>query len=128
MNGPDDSGARFRGAFSGRHGVRPASAPLPSMASTRLADATKPAACNDNTGLLHLAEVVPVVRQRLGIANDFPDELILASLKVIAEETTDRDRWRVAFSCKLALWLSSQGRELGRALTTVLSLLPPPRN
>ncbi|MEO1280274.1 MAG: hypothetical protein AAFV69_00920 [Pseudomonadota bacterium] len=125
MDRENEYGARRGGAPYGRRGVRPASQP---MQPARLAAVTNPAACNDNTGILHLAELVPIVRQRLGVAVEFPDELILSSLKSIADETTDRDRWRVAFESRLGLWLSTQGRELGRALMTLVSLLPPPRS
>ncbi len=114
-----------------------------------LAIVSEPAACNDNTGgrtgsagraavaeasdaekhdILHLAELVPVVRQRLGVADSFEDSLILASLRAIAAETGDRARWRVAFQSRLGLWLSQQGRELGQALTTLVALVPPPRS
>lgn len=108
-----------------RLGLQPAHRP-PLTGSSAVV--SEPAACNDNTGILHLAELVPVVRQRLGISDAFGDDLILASLRAISAHTTDRDRWRAAFESRLGLWLSTQGRELGRALSTLVSLLPPPRN
>ncbi len=78
--------------------------------------------------VLHLAELVPVLRSKLAIGLDFPDDAILASLKIIAARSTHRERWHAAFLSNLALWFSSQGRELSHALTTVLEALPPPRN
>lgn len=86
-------------------------------------------AANDthDTDILHLAELVEPVRRRLAIGPDFSDDAILVSLKRIASRTYDRDRWRAAFESNLALWLSAQGRELGSALTTLIAMLPPPR-
>jgi len=81
----------------------------------------------DDADILHLAELVPVVRRRLTIGPDFSDDAILASLKRVVAKTTDRDRWGAAFDSNLALWLSAQGRELGSALTTLVALMPPPR-
>ncbi len=81
--------------------------------------------------VLHLAELVPIVRERLRVGPDFPDDAILASLKAIAQRTAPRDRWSTAFQSNLGLWLSASCREhehnLAEDLTTLLNLMPKPR-
>lgn len=77
--------------------------------------------------VLHLAELVPIVRQRIDVPLDFTDDAILSSLKRIASRTSDRERWRSAFDSKLARYLSTLGRDLGRALQEIIALIPPPR-
>ncbi len=76
--------------------------------------------------ILHLAELVPVVRTRFDLAETFPDDAILASLKTIAGQSEARERWRVAFASNLGVALSRQGRDLNTALNTLLALLPRP--
>lgn len=125
MKDLDDDKPAGHLTLMGQRGLRPAGHPI---APARLANVSAPAACNDNAGVLHLAELVPVVRQRLKIEGDFPDDMILASLRAIAAKTSDRDRWRAAFNSRLALWLSTKGRELGGALQLLIALLPPPRS
>ena len=75
--------------------------------------------------ILHLAELVPVVRQRLGLGG-VSDDIILTCLKAIAARSEPRERWRVAFSSRLGEMLSRQGRDLNTALNTLLALLPRP--
>ena len=82
----------------------------------------------DSPDVLHLAELVPVLRSKLAIGADFSDDAILSSLKIIASRSSHRERWHAAFLSNLAIWFSSQGRELSHALKTVLGALPPPRN
>ena len=77
--------------------------------------------------ILHLAELVPILRQRLEIDAALSDDAILASLKVIAACSLPRDRWRAAFGSNLGHWLALQGRDLNTALNTVVALLPRPR-
>lgn len=77
--------------------------------------------------VLHLAELVPLVRQRLNVPADFSDDAILSSLKRIASRTSDRERWSAAFDCNLARFLSSLGRDLGQALQDLITMIPPPR-
>lgn len=77
--------------------------------------------------IMHLAELVPVVRQRLDIPADFSDDTILSSLKRIASRTSDRERWRAAFDSNLARYLSSCGRDLANSLQELITLIPPPR-
>ncbi|MBU2582547.1 MAG: hypothetical protein KJ622_12590 [Alphaproteobacteria bacterium] len=77
--------------------------------------------------VLHLAELVPLVRQRLEVPADFSDDAILSSLKRVASRTSDRERWSAAFDCNLARCLSSHGRDLGQALQDLITLIPPPR-
>ncbi len=78
--------------------------------------------------ILHLAEAVPYVRERLEIPAEFGDDAILSSLKTIAAKTTDRDRWRAAFDSNLARYLSIRGRDLSTALEELVALMPPPRS
>ena len=77
--------------------------------------------------ILHLAEAVPVVRERLQVPVEFSDDAILASLKSIALKSSDRDRWQAAFESNLARYLSVRGRDLGKALQELIALVPPPR-
>lgn len=77
--------------------------------------------------VLHLAELVPIVRERLDVPADFTDDSILSSLKSIATRTSDRERWRAAFDSNLARYLSIRGRDLGGALQELVALIPPPR-
>jgi hypothetical protein len=76
------------------------------------------------TDILHLAELVPVVRSRLALAPTFPDDAILASLRTIAAESGTRDRWRVAFTSNIGVALASGGRDLNTALNTLIAMLP----
>ncbi len=78
--------------------------------------------------VLHLAELVPIVRERLGVPEEFGDDAILASLKMVAARSSDRDRWRAAFDCNLARFLSIKGRDMGRVLQDLIGLLPSPRS
>ena len=77
--------------------------------------------------ILHLAELVPVLRQRLELDSAFPDDAILASLRSIAAETAPRERWRAAFDSNLGAWLALKGRDLNTTLNTLIALLPKPR-
>lgn len=78
--------------------------------------------------ILHLAEAVPLIRERLDVPVEFTDDAILASLKTIATKSTDRDRWRAAFESNLARYLSIRGRDLSTALQELVALMPPPRS
>ena len=77
--------------------------------------------------VLQLAELVPLVRLKLDVSDEFSDDSILSSLKMIAARTSDRDRWRAAFDSNLARYLSCRGRDMGRALRDLIGLLPSPR-
>src|SRR4051812_45390147 len=77
--------------------------------------------------ILRLADLVPVVRQRLDIDEIFADDAILASLKAIASRTSPRERWSAAFNSNLVLVLALRGGDLDLALNTLLGLLPRPR-
>lgn len=77
--------------------------------------------------IMHLAELVPVVRLRLNVPADFTDDAILSSLKRVASKTSDRERWRSAFDSNLARYLSIRGRDLGHALQELIAMIPPPR-
>ncbi|MEQ8825977.1 MAG: hypothetical protein RIC14_16545 [Filomicrobium sp.] len=78
--------------------------------------------------VMHLAELVPVVRERLEVPADFSDDAILGSLKMIAARTSDRDRWRAAFDSNLARYLSVTGQDMGEALQILIAVLPSPRS
>jgi hypothetical protein len=90
-------------------------------ASGRLRAAAHSGAAPD---ILHLAELVPVVRQRFELAETFPDDAILASLRMITAASHTRDRWRAAFTSNLGLALAREGRDLATAFDTLLALLP----
>ncbi|MGI9423743.1 MAG: hypothetical protein ACR2PA_11155 [Hyphomicrobiaceae bacterium] len=77
--------------------------------------------------VLHLAELVPIVRQRLAIEPEFPDDAILASLKTIALRSNDRERMTIAFACNLGHYLGRSDDPV-MALRTLVALLPPPRS
>lgn len=77
--------------------------------------------------VLHLAELVPVVRQRLGLDAAFPDDAVLASLETIAKCSTPRERWRAAFDSNLGHWLALKGADLNSALNSLVALVPGPR-
>lgn len=76
--------------------------------------------------ILHLAELVPVVRDRFDLDPAFADDAILASLRSIAAHGQPRERWRAAFDSNLGQVLSREGRDLNSALNTLLALLPRP--
>lgn len=74
--------------------------------------------------ILHLAELVPVVRQRFALADTFADDPFLASLRGISSQTLSRERWRAAFGFNLGIALIAKGRDLNTALNTLIALLP----
>lgn len=80
------------------------------------------------TSVLHLAELVPIVRNRLAIDSALPDDAILAALTTITAKSHTRARWKAAFSSNLGHWLALKGEDLNASLTTLMSLLPLPRN
>lgn len=85
----------------------------------------QPTAVHD---ILHLAELVPIVRERLDIDTAFPDAAILAGLKAVAAKSHTRARWQAAFNSNLGHWLALKGDDLHASLNTLISLLPPPRS
>ena len=78
--------------------------------------------------ILHLAELVPVVRKRLGIDETFSDDAILGSLKLISAVTYDRDRAAVAFTSNLGRYLDSKGQQPSANLAAFVAMLPRPRS
>ncbi|MEQ1615558.1 MAG: hypothetical protein ABL904_22620 [Hyphomicrobiaceae bacterium] len=78
--------------------------------------------------ILHLAELVPMVRERFALADSFADDAILASLRVITNHSQPRERWRAAFSSNLGIALVHEGCDLNTTLNTLLALLPRPRS
>jgi hypothetical protein len=76
--------------------------------------------------ILHLAELVPVVRGQFAVGPEFSDDAILASLRAITRWSDQRGRWRAAFNSNLGYALAIGGRDLNTALNTLLALLPRP--
>ena len=79
-----------------------------------------------HSDILHLAELVPVVRARFGLGDDFADDAILNSLRVIAATSDQRQRWLAAFNSNLGRSLASDGRDLNTALSALVALVPRP--
>ncbi len=77
--------------------------------------------------VLHLAELVPILRERLDIPTDFMDDAILASLKRIAQRSDERQRRQVAFGSNLVRYLAARGRDIDFVLRELIALMPPPR-
>ena len=77
--------------------------------------------------VLHLNELVDIVRVRLGIDSALPDDAILVALKAITSCTQPRERWRAAFDSNLGHWLALKGVDLNSALNMLLAMLPKPR-
>lgn len=82
----------------------------------------------DAQDILHLAELVPIVRERLAVDCAFPDDAILSSLRTISARSSARDRWTAAFESNLGHWLALKGKDLNAALNGLLVLLPSPRS
>ncbi len=78
--------------------------------------------------ILHLAELVAVVRERLAIEASFPDDAILASLKTVAARSDGRARAVALFNSNLGQHLGRSGGDLQAAMEVVLGLLPPVRS
>lgn len=78
--------------------------------------------------ILYLAELVPIVRERLSIDPMFPDDGILAGLRAISSKSHPRARWKAAFGSNLGHWLALRSDDLHASLNTLISLLPPPRS
>lgn len=78
--------------------------------------------------ILHLAELVPMVRTRFGIEQSFPDDAILASLKSIAAASSDRERSTAAFASNLGRYLDCGSQSQTASLSTLIAMLPPARS
>ena len=78
--------------------------------------------------ILHLAELVPIVRERLEIDAAFPDDATLAGLRAITAKSHNRARWKAAFNSNLGHWLALRSTDLNASLNNLISLLPPPRS
>lgn len=104
--------------------------PLPSRPDQRL-DSTRhhePRRPLEAADILHLAELVPVVRERFAVDCALPDDSILASLRAIAGRSQPRDRWQAAFNSNLGHWLALKGGDLGALLAALVALIPSPRS
>jgi hypothetical protein len=73
-----------------------------------------------------LARLVPQIRHRLAIGRPLSDEALLASLVAVARHASHEARWHAAEASTLGQHLAVTGRDLRRALVTLLSLLPKP--
>jgi hypothetical protein len=73
---------------------------------------------------LHLAALVPVVRERLGLDSSFPDDAVLASLRMIAAPASPWERWQAAFHSNLGHWLGLKADDLNAALNVLVETLP----
>ena len=78
--------------------------------------------------ILHLAELVPVVRMRFGIDEMFSDDAILSSLKLISTVSSDRDRAAVAFTSNLGRYLDIKRQQPPADLAALVAMLPRPRS
>ncbi|MEM7750326.1 MAG: hypothetical protein AAF346_18905 [Pseudomonadota bacterium] len=78
--------------------------------------------------ILHLAELVPIVRKRFYIEQKFSDDAILASLKTIAAASTDRERSSVAFTSNLGRYLDSSSQRKEAGLAALIAMLPRARS
>jgi len=74
--------------------------------------------------ILHLLELVPIVRRHLRLEKSFSDDAILASLKVLVSTGNRRTRVRIAFESSLGQHFLQQNRDLPAAVVTLLALLP----
>lgn len=110
-------------AGEGPAGERPVTVPV----RRRVVAAQTEAEIFAPADVLHLAELVPVVRRRLDVPADFSDDAILASLKRIAQRSDERQRRQVAFNSNLIRYLSIRGRNMDFVLRELVALIPPPR-
>lgn len=78
--------------------------------------------------VLHLAELIPVVRSRLHLNDTVDDAVILQGLSAVSAQVSRRDRWRAAFGSELGRRLADQGCDLNTSLNVVVGLVPPPRS
>ena len=78
----------------------------------------------DDPSSAALADLVPVVRDSLGLDGTLPDDAVLASLRMIAAPTDPHERWRAAFQSSLGHWLGLKAGDLNAALNTLVGLLP----
>ena len=88
----------------------------------------QPAAAGSAEIVLHLGELVPLVRARLSIGAGLHDEAILASLAAITSRSDRRERWRTAFGSSLGQWLAMRGSDLNTSLNVLMELVPRPRD
>ena len=73
--------------------------------------------------VLRLAELVPLIRARVGIGKALSDDAILLSLAEIERHRSLGDRWSAAFSSELGRALAARRENLGSTLGTVLTML-----
>lgn len=81
----------------------------------------------DTTGdVERLTRLLPQIRERLALGDQFSDDALLASLLAIARQPSHETRWRAAETSTLGQYLASSSDDLHGALVSLLSLLPGP--
>lgn len=103
---------------------RPATAGAPDSRLTDLGDGDQ----ESISDVLHLAELVAPLRRRFAIAESFPDDAILASLKAIAAKSDTNARIAAAFASNLGQHLERGKEEHRSAIVALVGLLPSPRS
>ena len=78
--------------------------------------------------ILHLAELVPVVKQRLGIDETLSDDAILGGPKLIGAVTFDLDRADVASTSNLKYYLGNKVQQPSADLEALFAMLPQSRS
>lgn len=129
MSGPDPEGKTRR--------VRPAYMPAPeettlpvrrrvlaAQGRQEAAQTTAETAMAVPADILHLAEAVAVLRERLDVPSAFSDDAILASLRMIAARGSQRERTQAAFNSNLARYLFVRGRDSAVVLREIVAILP----
>ena len=78
--------------------------------------------------ILHLAELVPLVRAKFAVERNFSDDAILASLQSITAVTSDRERSEAAFQSNLGRYLDCSDQHRDAGLPALIAMLPRPRS
>ena len=99
---------------------------LRSSAVTASAGPVEREAISPKIDILHLAELVPVVRARFGLDEAFADDAILGSLRVIAGRSPQHERRQAAFGSNLGQTLALGGRDLDTVLDALVATVPGP--
>ena len=76
----------------------------------------------------HLAELVPIISDRYGLAARMNAEEVHAALKTIVAYSDTRSRWLAAFASPLGRVIAGRGCDLNTALTSIVGMLPASRH
>lgn len=93
---------------------------------TKHAADTSPRPREGPVNVARLARLVPQIRKRLAVERTFSDAALLASLTAITRHPSHGERWHAAEASTLGQYLAGSGKDMHRALVTLLSLLPRP--